>query len=312
MIVQHRSARRSICVSKNANGQLQSNIFYVGYPNLKILDKRVDDTGLWSLGPLADLDVTVNGNSSLSGEGGFNTFRLTALYSEDFAAGPGARIYFHQFNDTSAWVQELIWMQNNDTWSYGSQIFGPPADSHLCAMLEPQNHAIRLFYSDKHNAIKEIWWNITSSAPEYNEGITLPGVLLHPSVDFSVLNLPDANYLYYSTTLSPNSNVTIRELPIPLLPDTSITNKISTDVAEPALQAEDTGGKNASVFVPLAAVSSSGQDFITVFWTEDAVDPRSGYGSLMSAYRALNGTWGDVEYGQAQNMLSVDLGADTG
>ena len=228
------------------------------------------------------------------------------MYSESFATGPGARIYFHQYNSTTAWVQELIWTQANDTWSYGSQIPGPAADSHLCAVLESQSQALRLFYSDEQNAVREIWWNITSPTPEYQEGITLPGLLLHPSADFSVLNLQGSNYLYYSTTLAPDSNVTIRELPIPLLPDTNVTNMTSTNVAQPALQAQDTGGKNASAFVPLAAVASSAQDSITVFWTEDLKDPRSGYGSLMSAYRATSGSW------ETQNVMGVNLGADTG
>ena len=260
------------------------------------------------MGPLADSDLIVNGNFSIEGDGGFNGYRIAAVYSQHFAAGPGARIYFHQADGDSSWVQELVWTQKTDTWTQGSRLFGPTTDSHLCAMIEPQSQAVRLFYSTPDNAVKEIWWNITDQIPQYQQGVVLPGLLLHPSADFSVINLPDTNFLYYSTYLNPDSNVTIRELPIPFLPNTSIRNLTSVNVAEPALQANDTGNRNASVFIPLAAVASPENDMISVFYTEDALDPRCGYGSLKSIYRPINGTWGDVSYGQAQNQQEISLG----
>lgn len=131
-----------------------------------------------------------------------------------------------------------------------------------------------------------------------------------PSADFSAVSLPNATYLYYySSSLSPGTNITINELQLPLLPNTTaLSTPSALLVVEPLLQANDADGRNASVFVPLAATTSPEKDAISVFYTEDVEDSRSGYGGLRSAWRLVGKGWGEVSYGTGANEQEVDLG----
>ena len=230
------------------------------------------------------------------------------MYSQNFSSGPGARLFLHQSNDSVDWVEELIWTQENENWSYGAQINGPTTVSHLSAVIGSDNQTLSLFYSTPQNAVQELRSDITVPNATYHPGVTIPNLLLNPQAAFSALSAGNDTYLYYSTTLSPGSNVTIREAVAPLLVNTTVSGLNSTVVAEPALQASDTGGKNASIFVPVSAVVSPGNDAITVFYPESVEDPRSGYGGIKSVWRKIKDGWGNPSYGQAQNMASVDLG----
>lgn len=261
------------------------------------------------MGPLAGISEAVSGNASAAGDDGWNGFKLTAVYSASFSTGPGARLYFHQANSTSNWVQELVWLHNNDSWARGSQIFGLDPNAHLSAVVEAPSQTLRLFYSTPDNAIKEFWSNITSPTPAWQAGVNIPNILLNPSAHLSAVSVANATFLYYSSSLSSTSNnVTIREQALSLLPATSLPAQTPTIVAQPALQATDTGGKNASYFVPLGAVGSDEDGSITVFYTEGAVDPRSGYSGLTSVYRMADGQWSGG--GSSQNRAAVPLGYD--
>ena len=174
-------------ISSKANTQTQSTLFYVGSSNTHIREKRESDTGYWASGPLTKLNIPVSANSSSPGEGDTTGLKLTAVFSENFSTGPGARLFFHQSNDTEAWVQEMIWTQDNDSWAYGTQIAGPGPESHLSAVVESTSQSLRLVYSTTDNAVKEVWYNITSPRPSWQVGVELPGLLLHQYADFAAM-----------------------------------------------------------------------------------------------------------------------------
>ena len=275
--------------------------------DLKLYEKRDNGSGYFYPGTLGAMPpLQLSGNFSLLGEGGWNGYRITAVYSANFSSGAGARLFVPQSNDTSSWVQELVWTQSNDSWAYGTRIKGPTTESHLSAIIEPQSQTLRLFYSMPDHSIQELWCNITSPDPVYQPGVKIPSLLLHPSADFSAISTAESTFIYYSSTLSPNANVTINELAVPLLPDTTVETDSPVIVTEPSLQATDTNGKNASVFVPLSAIYSPMNDAISVFFTSDAADPRGGYGALSSVYRLTDEPWGKDSV--SQHMASIPLG----
>ena len=275
--------------------------------SLRLYEKRNNGSGYFDVGSLDALPpISMTGNSSIVGEGGWNGFRMTAAYSANFSTGPGARLFVHQGNYTSHWIQELVWMQNNDSWAYGNRFNEPTPESHLAAVIEPQSQTLRLFYSMPDNSIQEKWLNMTSSSPEYQNGIGVPGALLHPAADFAVVSTSNCTLLYYSSTTSPGATLFINELALPILPNLWLAPQNHVIVTEPSLQATDTNGKNTSVFVPLGAVGSPAGDAVSVFFTSDAADPRGGYGTLLSVYRKIGDQWGTDS--TSQHMAVIPLG----
>ena len=276
-------------------------MYYVGAEDSLIREKRQIGTQ-WVLGPLTSLKVPVKGNSSTGGEGGWNGFRLAAAATPD-----GARLFYHASNGTAYWIQELVWFQSNDTWIQGTEFYDADPNSKLTATMEIASNTLRLFYATSSNILSERRLNLSSPEPEYKAGINLSSMLAHPSSDISAISTNNSTFLYFSAS-PPESNITINELALPLLPQ---DNHTSLDVvAVPALLASDTGNTVPSKFAPLGAVFSPLDDggTITVIWAENPVDPSSGYGALKAASRKVGDRWGPASYGQVEGIADLPLG----
>lgn len=110
------------------------------------------------------------------------SLRLAAVYSSDFAGGPGARVFYHakpaqaegeegeeeEEEGESGWVQELVWDQRSDSWSEGAKITNVVSTSQLAATIDGQY--LRLFYSTGNNTLQESWLDIKSSNGTYTPG----------------------------------------------------------------------------------------------------------------------------------------------
>ena len=278
----------------------QSSVVYID-TNSQVCEKRVNGSGYWDWYPqIYNLKIQVSGNSSTDGVGGWNGYRMTSAYSANFSSGPGTRLFVHQGNGAAAWVQEFIWTQSNDSWAYGGTItngvIAPGA--HMVAVVEPRSQCLRLFYSTIENGVAELWINITDpAAQQWQFGVSLPGILTGPSADFSVVTMPNETLLYYSdytdNSSSTPSAVAIHEIslpPLPSVPKSPSALPPPAPVANPSLQAFDNDGA-ASLFVPIGAVASPDETSVTVFYPEQPVDPRSGYGALKSITRGISDGW---------------------
>ena len=241
--------------------------------------------------------------SSSSSLGGWNGYRLTSVFSSNFSTGAGVRLFCHQSNETATWLQELIYIQANDTWTYGARILGVSHDAHLTALIEPASHALRIFYSTGANGtdIGEAWTNISARAPAtYRPGITVSNLLAHPHASFAAVALSNETYIYYSA-LDQVGNVSVNEVQLPLQSGLEPNLAMAVEgmpralVARPDLRANDTqqGGaaENSSVFVPLGATVSPEGDKIVLVYPEGVVDARSGYAELKSVWRDVGQEW---------------------
>jgi hypothetical protein len=99
--------------------------------------------------------------------------RMTAVHSDAFASGPGGRLFYHATNSTGAvWVQEMIWDQLNDSWTFGAQLYGAVSNSHLAAVIDAQSQTLRLFYTSEGRTLKEMWLNIKDKTATYQPGMS--------------------------------------------------------------------------------------------------------------------------------------------
>lgn len=73
---------------------------------------------------------------------------MAAVYSKDFEAGPGIRLFFHtqDLNGTS-WIQEGIYVQSQDKWYPGAHITGAWPNSHIGVTIDESTQILRLFFS---------------------------------------------------------------------------------------------------------------------------------------------------------------------
>ncbi len=128
--------------------------------------------------PLNDGKFEVHA-ASAENETDHGSFALAAVYSTDFASGPGARVYYHARPDEqnqTGWVQELIWDQKSDSWAMGARLPDPVSTSQLAVTINGQ--ILRLFYSTGSGTLQEHWLNITDPRGNYIKGMSLTTVCL--------------------------------------------------------------------------------------------------------------------------------------
>lgn len=99
---------------------------------------------------------------------------IAAVYSNNFPAGPGARLYYHfgKLNG-SQWIQEIIWDQNTDTWEAGAALEGASPNSHIAATIDDHNKAVRVFYCSGNRTLQESWLNMSQPNGKYEAGTHL-------------------------------------------------------------------------------------------------------------------------------------------
>ena len=236
---------------------------------------------------------------------------MASIYSTNFSTGPGARVFYHGGNTTTTWVQELIWLQQNDTWMTGTTIFGADPNCHLTVTIEPLTQILRLFYSSGDSAVEEQWLNITAQNATFQRGVSVPSLLAKTTSDMAAVSTNQSTYLYYISAASAGANLTIRELELSPQPSSNPSGSSSL-VAMPDALAEDTGRTVPSAFMPMSAVLSTldGGQTISVMWADGVASPKSGYSTLRTVRRRTGENWGEVTYGQAQGQEQIPLGDD--
>ena len=144
-------------------------------------EKRNYGGGLWEPGTLDGTGLTLTGNIQPQGSetttskdpsNNWDSYRMAAVYSTKFGTGPGARFFIHQLQSSGqTFVQEMIWHQSNDSWTYGSQFPDVWPTSHLTATIDETSGLLRLFYSAGNLTLAESYTNITESQGVYHKGM---------------------------------------------------------------------------------------------------------------------------------------------
>lgn len=107
-------------------------------------------TEKWDLGSLGNFI----GNFPALDNNNANGYQIAAVYYNGSSfSDAGCRLFYHTENETSNWVQELIWYQTNDTWTQGGMIEDVLPNSHLSATIGSSS-TLRLFYVDNNNLLK--------------------------------------------------------------------------------------------------------------------------------------------------------------
>ena len=152
-------------------------------------------------GYLGSKSYKVNGTSATPAQSG--GLRLAAVYSTEFATGPGARVFYHADDDTTApYVQELIWDQAKDEWTSGAKIADALSSSQLAATVD--STAVRLFYATANGTLRESYQLLKPTRDDqrgvYFRGLDQPGVMAdRPGGPISAITTPGNNILVYYT-----------------------------------------------------------------------------------------------------------------
>ena len=97
-------------------------------------------------------------------------FRMTAVHSPNFQAGPQARLFFRQQANGNNVIQELIWDQNADIWSKGTSFTDAWPTSHMAATIDESMKILRLFFSIGNRTLQEYWTDISKPNAGYAKG----------------------------------------------------------------------------------------------------------------------------------------------
>ena len=139
------------------------------------------DTNFWTQKTLKNqLQLQVRGNVSVPHNDDndpvnhWDGYRIAAVYSTAFRAGPQARVFYRsqKMDGTgNSVIQELIWDQNTDKWSKGANFSTAWPTSHMAATIDESTNILRLFFSTGKRTLQEYWTDITTPGTSYAEGM---------------------------------------------------------------------------------------------------------------------------------------------
>lgn len=286
--------------------------------NLQEKRKKFSNKDDWAQGTLNPiLRLTVRGNVTLPDNddndpiNDWNGYRLAAVYSRKFAAGPQTRLFYRsqQLNGSSM-VQELMWNQTGDTWLKGATFDDAWPTSHLAASIDESTNILRLFFSVGGKTLQEYWTDITTPETAYQKGITLRNYLPHNNVDISTVSLNGTTYLYHYSA----SAKAIRELQIT---GTLLNEQYNSNESVVVSPASASDLQNA-VYQPLVAAKTDVVGLspsLFVFWA-DTVAPMSkkeegsttegGYTQINQIQRGRD----DEKWPEDPSIIQVPLGDD--
>lgn len=155
--------------------------------NLQEKRKLFSDNLLWEQRKLgSQLRLTARGNITTPNNNdqdpvnAWDGYRMAAVYSKNFQAGPGARLFFRHVDvDGSSLIQELIWDQTTDNWSMGSNFTDSWPTSHMAATVDESSNILRLFFSTGKKTLQEYWIDISEPETVYAKGT--------PRTEFTIL-----------------------------------------------------------------------------------------------------------------------------
>ena len=304
---------------------MQATIYYVDEKfNLQEKRKKFSDTNDWQQGTLNPiLRLTVRGNVSLPPNddndpindpiNDWDGYRLAAVYSRKFAAGPQTRLFYRsqQLNGSNM-VQELMWNQTGDTWLKGATFDDAWPTSHLAASIDESTNILRLFFSVGGKTLQEYWTDITTPETAYKKGLTLKNYLPHNNVDISTVSLNGTTYLYHYSA----SAKAIRELQIT---GTSNINEAYNSNESVVVSPASASELQTAVYQPLVAAKTDVVGLspsLFVFWA-DTVAPMSknkeGGSTTEGGYTQINQIQrgrDDEKWPADPSIIQVPLGDD--
>lgn len=156
--------------------ELQTSIFYVGR-NGFIQEKRNYATWRAPGSAINNISLKATGTSGASQDTKgdprniWDSYRMTSAYSADFFSGAQGRLFYHSLgtNDSNV-VQEMVWTQSSDSWSYGHIFPQPWPTSHLAATINSLTQTLHLFYATEDHTLQESWLNISEPGATWQIG----------------------------------------------------------------------------------------------------------------------------------------------
>ncbi|KAL8726902.1 MAG: hypothetical protein Q9166_006391 [cf. Caloplaca sp. 2 TL-2023] len=300
-------------------------MFYIG-TNGYIQEKRkaFSDPLYWEPGSLNRINIKAVGNitlpktsQNLDSINQFGSFRMAAVYSENFVTGPETRLFHHKPSSNGTnWVQEWIWTKKTDDWRIGQAIPNVYPNSHIAATVDEQNKLLRLYFSSGNLTLQEMWLNITDFNGLYNNGFTLKKFLPQNDADLAATSDNGTIYLYHPSNIG---EIGVRELIISGVPNGGLFQNAPQEsynlseslVAKPSL----TSIEGTSPHSPIAASMTRVQDpkfsdSVFVFWADRVTGSKpsnvgsvTGYRSLQQVSRQLrNAAW------TTSDQMSIPLG----
>ena len=157
-------------------------MFYVDWQHLLVQEKRLlPNATIWTDGPLDSSALPAYGNLSISESNPeqdpsntWDGYRMAAVYSEEFLGGPQTRLYYHAITggaNSVPIVQEMIWSQNNDSWTTGHQFVDAWPNSDLAITTDIATNTIRLYYSSGNLTLQEEWFDLNHQSAGWQTGM---------------------------------------------------------------------------------------------------------------------------------------------
>lgn len=257
-------------------------------------------------------NISVPKNNDNDPENDWDSFRIAAVYSDAFSAGPQVRLYYHQpqVNGNATWIQELIWFQNNDTWAEGAQFTDAWPRAHMAATIDDTTQVLRLFFSTGGKTLQEYYAFVNDPDLSYKKGIRFKSYLTANNADLAAVSTNGTTYLYHQGISDRNS---IRELTITGIPgsadkqetynETGLAVEASSDPKKPNMYVPFTAALTANV----KGLSSS----IYLLWSDQvAGDPKTnggvegGYSQLSEISKPI----GDQKFPSNKESVNIPLG----
>ena len=120
-------------------------------------------------------NLTAPNNDDQDPVNDWDGYRMAAVYSPIFHAGPQARLFFREQSlDGPNLIQELIWNQNADSWSRGANFTDSWPTSHMAATIDESTNILRLFFSTGNRTLQEYWTDISTPDTAYAKGMPFP------------------------------------------------------------------------------------------------------------------------------------------
>ena len=253
----------------------EASIYYIDETfNLQEKRKKFSDTLVWEQANLNSIlrvtvrgDVSMANNSDNDPKNRWDGYRLAAVYSRKFAAGPQTRLFYRQQDvNGSTSIQEAIWDQTNDKWTKGANFNDSSPNSHFAASIDESTNILRLFYSIGGGTLQEYWTDITTPETRYAKGFNLPHFLPYNNVDISTVSLNGTTFLYYYST----KEKSIKEMQITGTPGNVADQETykTVDVVEPA----STSKSGKATYQPLAAAKTDVvglEPSLMLFWADN-------------------------------------------
>lgn len=211
---------------------------------------------------------------------------MTAVYSPYFSTGPGCRLFYHARSNSDPVVQEMIWTQENDTWQSGAVLADPWPTSQLAAVIDPNTHLLRLFYSAGNLTLQESYVDITKPGAAYTTGLRIGNFFAADDSSFAAVALNDTTLLYHYNVTSKS----IAEFNVP--PPLSTTPTTLPDLQITVVSPRENNSTGTALYHPIGAAITDTYGLRTsvyVMWADTKDDQETGYERLMLTNREEGG-----------------------